>query len=204
MGRKSTIQIGSKNGRLTVVDIIPQGKGKSAKALCLCECGNKTEVLRINIEKIKSCGCSQHDKDFIKKREKDSYHKLSEGAAMMNNLFSSYRAGAKRRGIDFLIDIDYFKHIATKDCFYCGEKPRERVLYKKDGKPMYNGSAFITGIDRLDSQKPYTAGNCVPCCSDCNFMKNKMNHIDFLNKISMIYNHRVAPITAEAFFGDEH
>lgn len=200
MGRKSTIQIGSKNGRLIVVDIIPQGKGRPAKALCLCECGNKTEVLRTNITKIKSCGCSQHDSNFIKKRSGSSYSKKSHGEAMMNSFFYSYKRGAERRGLGFDIDMELFKEITSMNCFYCNEKPKERMVKKKDGMDMYNGSIFVNGIDREDSEIGYTKNNCLPCCSDCNFLKNKMNKDKFIELITRIYNHRIAPITAAAFF----
>lgn len=62
MGRKSTIQIGDRFGKLEVTRVIKSiGAGHHSKAVCDCDCGNTT-IVNSNLlkTKIKSCGCSQH------------------------------------------------------------------------------------------------------------------------------------------------
>lgn len=67
---------------------------------------------------------------------------------------------------------EQFYNLVIKDCYYCGEKHKQ-----------YNG------IDRIDSQKGYTADNCVPCCQWCNTMKLDHSKEDFINHITTIYNY---------------
>lgn len=43
------------------------------------------------------------------------------------------------------------------------------------------------GIDRKDSNVGYVYENCVPCCSKCNFVKNKIPYKDFLHYIRRLY-----------------
>jgi hypothetical protein len=67
------------------------------------------------------------------------------------------------------IDLSYneFYHLCViNQCHYCNID-LNRAAYRTDEgnhAPM---------IDRLDSDKPYSKENCVPCCSDCNYTKNK-------------------------------
>lgn len=58
-------------------------------------------------------------------------------------------------------------------CFYCGNGPDEEHI----------------GIDRLDSKIGYEEGNCVPCCSPCNFMKRNMHPDTFKARAGIIVAH---------------
>lgn len=49
----------------------------------------------------------------------------------------------------------------------------------------------VNGIDRLDSEKGYVKENCVPCCWDCNRMKQTLTEQQFLKKVEQIYNYRM-------------
>jgi len=61
MGRKSSIYLGQKFGKLIVKEIIPANQsGKHVKVKCNCECGKETIVSSHLLKnKIKSCGCNQ-------------------------------------------------------------------------------------------------------------------------------------------------
>ena len=71
--------------------------------------------------------------------------------------YKSYRRNARQRGIEFAITKEYFIKLIESRCVYCGDY----------GNPF-------NGVDRVDNNKGYAIGNCVPCCEWCN--KIKMNH----------------------------
>lgn len=65
MGRKSSISIGDKNGKLTVLDIISKGSGRHVVLQCVCNCGNVTFMQSQIFKKSKSCGCNRHKIDNL-------------------------------------------------------------------------------------------------------------------------------------------
>jgi hypothetical protein len=50
------------------------------------------------------------------------------------------------------------------------------------------GYFIYTGIDRMDPKMGYVLNNVVPCCEQCNYLKNRYSFLDFLEIISRIYN----------------
>jgi hypothetical protein len=84
-----------------------------------------------------------------------------------NLLYPQYRNNAKRRGIVFKLNIEEFESLIPGLCFYCGDNSN--------------------GIDRWESNKGYTKENCVPCCTDCNFLKNNVKPDIFINRIKKMY-----------------
>lgn len=66
--RKDSLKSGDKFGRLTVIDCHHSAKRRDGSAgervmLCLCECGEKTQVKTSNLKSgnTKSCGCLHSD-----------------------------------------------------------------------------------------------------------------------------------------------
>lgn len=93
-----------------------------------------------------------------------------------NNRYAEYRWNAKKRGIEFHLDIHQFESLVKQECHYCGG-------FSIDSNPRSRGN----GIDRMDSSKHYEMLNCVPCCSTCNFVKNSMPYNDFISYIKRLY-----------------
>lgn len=91
------------------------------------------------------------------------------------NTVDDIRSKAKRRGKEWAIDSVYAYKLIIASCVYCGHTP--------------NWPESRVGIDRIDSNKGYIVGNCVPCCSRCNSAKNDMSHEEFLEWVKRIYNH---------------
>lgn len=91
------------------------------------------------------------------------YHKSPIGK------YSGIKSSAiNHRGIEFLISFDEFMEMYYMPCHYCGgERPTH-------------------GLDRKDSNGPYSKENCVPCCKDCNYFKNINSYDVFLDKIKKI------------------
>lgn len=180
MGRPSKITIGNRYGRLVVTNVEGLGAGKHAVAICQCDCGNVTKVSSHLLKKIKSCGCSQYDLNFIKKRDADSYNCLPKGEAMMNSYFHSYVNAAKKRNLPFTLTKQQFIDLTSMSCHYCGAEPTYKMLYKKDGRPMHNGGIVVNGVDRMNNTDGYSLENSVACCSECNFAKHARSKESFV------------------------
>jgi len=84
---------------------------------------------------------------------------------------------------------DYFR-IASQNCYYCGDPPKE-IREFKDRKYVNTEKICLSGLDRIDSKKGYHLDNVVPCCTSCNYAKHKLSQEDFLNKIVKIYKNRI-------------
>ena len=113
--------------------------------------------------------------------------KLSEGIASGNNMYTSYKLDAKRRGFEFSISREYFFEITKLDCHYCGAKPSPFAMQGK-----YNGPYIGNGIDRQNSSLGYIVGNCLACCKHCNRAKMDRSYEDFMDWIQLIirYNNK--------------
>lgn len=73
---------------------------------------------------------------------------------------------------EFKLTIEEFSNLIHQRCYYCGELPSADNVWNKSGKRKMDDSLIkINGIDRIDSNKGYTADNCVACCPQCNRMK---------------------------------
>jgi len=170
---------GKKYGHLTLLYFVRgNGAGKGATWMALCDCGNKKEVDGRAVKKgqVKTCGKCEYWRGLISyKGERGVSIKAAERV-----LFSSYTAGAYKRGLPFELDLPQFIDLIHKNCVYCGVEPRQKV---KDSKLKYNG------IDRLENDKGYTLENSRSCCGTCNRMKSSSNYIEFLEHVYKIANH---------------
>lgn len=175
--------IGQKFNRLTIIDEFSLIKNNRSRRYlkCKCECGNIaiTQKEKVFSGHTKSCGCI---KEKMRKTLGHRTKKIERGRASFNEIYGSYKRGAKNRNYEFNLTKEQFEEIITKPCIYCGEE--KRVHYKKK---YANGSFAYTGLDRYDNSKGYTIENVVPCCSTCNKIKHNMSIEEFetrLNKIA--------------------
>jgi len=76
--------------------------------------------------------------------------------------FTSYKKGAKTRGILFSLSMEDFMSFWQVDCSYCG------------------GAIATIGLDRVDNSAGYEIGNVVACCTMCNKVKSNHDN-DMLN-----------------------
>ena len=145
---------------------------------CLCDCGNFTNVIQSSLTtgNTKSCGC---------RIANPIYSYKGQFYSAISLVYNDYKQSAKRRGYVFEIDRELLYKLITKNCFYCGSPPNNKVKprNKKDSDFLYNG------IDRLDNTEGYVINNIVTCCKQCNFLKNNIDHRDFIEKIIKIYKH---------------
>lgn len=82
--------------------------------------------------------------------------------------YSSYKADAKRRGLNWELTKNKFCELWEANCFYCGDE-------------------HTFGIDRVDNSIGYYDNNVVSCCSTCNYAKGTMSSEVFLKMIEKIF-----------------
>ena len=111
------------------------------------------------------------------KRYRERYPELAKAASSRYSktekwYYSTYKAGAIRRGYSFELTREDFLSVLMGDCRYCAKKE-------------------AMGIDRLDNSLGYLISNCVPCCTHCNRMKWAHNEDFFLSHITKIYQNKM-------------
>ena len=151
--------VGMTFNRLTVIQR-DKGTRRGVVWKCLCTCGSNISVRAydLKIGKTKSCGCYYRETRHIE-----------YGEATFHSTLRDYKGGAKQRGLSFELTEDHFRTLTQKECFYCGDIPRNLAKSKSN-----NGDFTYNGIDRLDSNKGYIITNCVPCCRICNRAKSNL------------------------------
>jgi hypothetical protein len=157
---------------------------------CLCDCGKQFKCTSYVIRKVQiSCGCKHIES--IRKPD-----------VAIKQKYSHYKRDAIKNKRLFELTFNEFKNIITSECYYCGSPPRpwspyvnadgntkKRVTKSMNREYIKYTFSSITGVDRIDSAGGYTTNNVVPCCRECNFMKNDYGLSFFLNHIIKIYNH---------------
>jgi len=115
--------------------------------------------------------------------QKNKKHPKWKGCGNISgSYFYSLQRGAKTRGLDFTITIEYLWDLFQKQngrCVFSGEN-----LFFSDARKSHNGTA---SLDRKDPKKGYCQENLQWVSQDINYMKQQMNNEDFLNLIKKIY-----------------
>lgn len=180
---------GQRFGKLTVKEELPHTE-KQYKYKCFCDCGNTIVAKAGNLKsgKVKSCECLKHQKaanridnreDAILRREYSSIRKRNRKFADSNNL----------------IDFEEFKSITNSPCYFCGIIGSKHIYDRLRSRGITHTCSDkvlrINGIDRIDSSKGYIKGNCVSCCTTCNYAKNTMTIEQFKTWIKQVYEHYI-------------
>jgi len=108
--------------------------------------------------------CKECERSYARERSKIPHIRLK-------NMWNGYKHSDVRKfGCLSRRFIRYktFMALQIEPCHYCGERVE-----------------FI-GIDRLDSSKPHTEDNCVPCRWRCNQIKRDMHYDDFVGLVLKI------------------
>ena len=157
------------------------GKGtwnkKENKWICRCDCGRELEVFGHSLRRGESEGCRECFCDSIR---------LEKGMSSKKRVYSKYRRVAKAKGRKFELSFDEFLKITSYDCFYCGAKPSNLCM----GSRAYGGFTY-QGIDRVNNDKGYVAGNVVPCCRLCNMAKKNMSCKEFIEWIKRVSAYKI-------------
>jgi len=81
---------------------------------------------------------------------------------------SVYKKRAINKNIEYLLNDREYNIITNGLCYMCNKS---------------SSKIHINGIDRIDNNKSYKLDNCLSCCGDCNFIKNKYNIYDLIIKM---------------------
>jgi hypothetical protein len=103
---------------------------------CLCDCGKEFLGTTKSIKKgKKSCGCLSIE---------NQYKKLPAEIVMINIKYGHYISCAKRRNLDWNLNIEQFTDIVKNSCYYCGSIGSIKLK-------RYEFSILVNGIDRMDN-----------------------------------------------------
>lgn len=131
--------------------------------LCL-NCNTYSKLRSDNILR-KNRVCCTNCKNIVQSEiSQNKYSKLRK----YRKIYNSYKNNAKSRNINFEINLEKTIKLVDSNCFYCNDETSK-------------------GIDRFNNKLGYTNENVVPCCKNCNFMKNNLTINDFLQHIEKIY-----------------
>lgn len=185
MGKFKELIAGTKFNRLTLVSTTPRiglrpnGK-KKYHFSCRCECGTLVWLTRQDFLSghTKSCGCFRRDE-----------RRGEKGESGLKSLFTSYKSGAKTRGLDFKLTLKEFKELTCQNCSYCNLVPSQLLIKRDHDDPTW-GQYLYNGIDRVDNTIGYILSNCVPCCKRCNIAKQDLTKKEFLAWIERLYKYQ--------------
>jgi hypothetical protein len=138
-----------------------------------CDCGTEKLVSRENLVggTTRSCGC------FLRK-----------DTAARTIVRSSYKGGAKQRGLSFSLSDEEFLSLTSSPRHYCGCLPfrGQRANGRRRGGDTPGGAYTYNGIDRVNNAIGYELSNCVPCCTECNRAKMDRTYEDFVEWIGRV------------------
>lgn len=150
-------------------------------------CGHEEERRAKNIKRAikvgggmycKAPGCGLH-----KVNSKNASERFRNGTENISGAyFHTLQAGAKRRGKEFTISIEYLQEVYDKQggkCNYSGV-PLVMELGAKN-EPTNTGS-----VDRIDNNEGYVEGNVQWLHKDVNFMKQAFEEDTFLDYCKLI------------------
>lgn len=148
--------VGEVFGTWTVLEFLGQNKHRQSDWLCQCECG-ETKTLSTNRLRMDPPHCSLTRWDS--RRHENGYIK---------NVYQNFRGGARARGYDWDLSLDFVEQLIVQPCEYCGLEPVEvYVPSRRAGTHQFP----VNGIDRVDNRYGYLEWNVVACCSTCNHAK---------------------------------
>lgn len=108
------------------------------------------------------------------------------------SLLYHYIQGAKKRNLDFEIDIEYLWSVYQKQNGKCNLSGLDISLFENNEVIMKNGnidfSKFTASLDRIDSNLGYVEGNVQWVHKDVNLMKNSFSQDYFLKMCELITN----------------
>lgn len=186
--------VGSRNKSLVITERSGSRNGRSTWS-ALCDCGRSLEVVgwRFMIGEYESCGCKKKERIVALGRRNRALDKSFGGRfpriftdedAAFRKCANTYKYQTKYRTkkVEWQLSMDDAIELLKSDCFYCGGKPATANIALHPGRPDERRvSIRKNGIDRVDSDGPYSKENCVPCCYPCNRAKSDMTQDEFID-----------------------
>jgi hypothetical protein len=178
------IESGMRFGRQIVIKEVEKRKdarGWRRYFLVKCDCGNIREARGTTFAsgRIKSCGC------YGEEKRRESVLILDRSIPAFNTLYVHYKKGARKRGYSWELSKEQFKILTSSPCHYTNRSPETIIKTPAGSEYVYNG------VDRINSDYGYTLENCVPCCKEVNYAKQRLSKQDFLALVKEVYEHSI-------------
>lgn len=174
---------GRRFGKLTVIELLDtKSRGKKARWVCKCDCGNTSIVYSTNLIRGLTIGCGKCRTKIVNQH---GHYDLKTYDSAFMIVYRTIRVCADTRGFTFDLTTEDVKHISKKNCFYCGVEPKQ--IMKARNK--FGSDYIYNGVDRVDNTRGYIIDNCVPCCKKCNQAKMNLPVEEFKTLIKNIYEH---------------
>lgn len=104
-----------------------------------------------------------NSKEYTKKSKAKRYEWHQKYKETPNGRFYRARIKAKKRKIEWQLNLDQYIQLVKNNCYYCKD-----TLSKSAGN-----------LDRVDNFKGYELNNVVPCCINCNVAKGTKTTEEF-------------------------
>ena len=143
-------------------------------------CGNITKHRKPDVTrgKTKSCGCQKN----TGKNNGNWY-----GDEDINGrTIGHYQKHAKKRNIEFNVDIKYLWEVYIKQERKCPYTGIDLILSPKS---MHTRTPINASLDRIDSNLGYIVGNVQWVFKKINVFKSDMSHSDFVGMCILVANH---------------
>jgi hypothetical protein len=177
--------VGNKYGLLTVLEIFQEEKNEDNRtnmwAKCLCDCGKIKNIKAVNVKhkRTTSCGCDRSRYDKITGKKNKGFKGCED---IRSRTWSNIKTRAKKRNIEFSIDIQYGWELFVKQNKKCALSN----IPIKFGRCDHNVETTAS-LDRIDNKKGYIKGNVQWVHKAVNIMKCDLQQdifIEFCRKIS--------------------
>lgn len=170
--------IGKRFGKLTVIEFLKTDKQRRAIWKCKCDCGNYHTASSRHLigNHVKSCGCLL---SLIGENNR-SWKGFGE---ISLSRFNKMKTEAKRRKIDFELNIEYCWALFLKQNRKCNLSGIPIQFQSKNR--IFDGNA---SLDRIDSSKGYITNNVQWLHKDVNHMKWDLTTERFKELIKRIYH----------------
>lgn len=156
---------------------MPRSNRKSLKEMVCTKCKILKPILDFYTYKRKFCNKNiVHITSWCK--ECNTYYKKNNFTTRFK--FVEYKRNAKRRNLEFSLDMGYFEWLRYQPCNYCGQIAVEN-------KPM--------GVDRVINSIGYIKENCVPCCKKCNQIKWTMTEKEYIEHCKKVTDFNSTKVT---------
>jgi hypothetical protein len=171
---------GKSFGKLTCVKPTGEFRHSTREWLCLCECGDEhiTTANHLVSGNIKSCGC-------ISKQINSNHRNWKGYGEISGRYFSQLQRGAKSRGLEFKVSIQYIWDVFLKQERIC---KLSGVLLKFGSTAKGKSLEQTASLDRINPSKGYIRGNVQWIHQDVNFIKQDLTEEKLLDWCQKIIN----------------
>jgi hypothetical protein len=177
---KKSEMINKKFGKLVVLSEHSKTRNGHIRYECVCECGNKTNVLGTHLRQGNTISCGCANKKGSDRKQWTGIGEMS-GDFWYNHIVRSATGSKGRKEIELTITKEYVWDLFIKQNRKCSLSGIELTFPTKHKDKTYTAS-----LDRIDSSKGYIEGNVQWVHKDINMMKRIYSQEYFINMCKLV------------------